>query len=185
MARRTAAQTRAEILARAAELFRDGGYSQTSVRDIAAAARTDPALVIRHFGSKEALFVEAAGAEGLAEPLFGGPLETMGRDVVRALLATEEAVRSVVLALVRASDGSDVAERLRGLHETEFVRPLRARLTGPDADLRASLAAALVGGLVYSLWIVVDERLLAAEDDDVVARYGALLQALIDPGTKS
>ena len=55
-------------------------------------------------------------------------------------------------------------------------------MSGPDADLRARLAAALVGGLLYSMWVVGDDELVAADHADVVRRYGALLQELLTPG---
>jgi AcrR family transcriptional regulator len=184
MARRAAAETRREILASAAGLFRERGYAQTSVRDIAAAAGTDAALVIRHFGSKEELFLEAVEREIVARPL-DGPLETLGRDVVRFVLDPDDQVRGMFLALVRASDGTVAGPKLREVHEATFVVPLRARLTGPDADLRARLAASLVGGLLYALWIVGDEALSAADEADVVERYGAVLQSLITPGITS
>jgi len=58
---------------------------------------------------------------------------------------------------------------------------LRDRLSGPDAELRARLAAALVGGLLYSLWVVGDEELLATDHHELVTRYGGLLQTLITP----
>jgi hypothetical protein len=58
---------------------------------------------------------------------------------------------------------------------------LRARLHGDDAELRARLAAALVGGLLYSLWVVGDEQLLATDRRELVSRYGGLLQTLITP----
>jgi len=58
---------------------------------------------------------------------------------------------------------------------------LRSRLEGPDAEVRARLAAALVGGLLYSLWVVGDEQLLAADPTELVRHYGALLQALVTP----
>ncbi len=177
--RRTAAETRQRILTSAAALFRERGFAQASVRDIAAAAGTDAALVIRHFGSKEGLLLETVGREFVARPITDGPLETLGRDVVRCVLDPGDDVRGLFLALVRASDGTAVGSRLREVHETQFVEPLRARLTGPDADLRARLAASLVGGLLYSLWIVGDEALRAADQDEVVQRYGAVLQSLI------
>jgi hypothetical protein len=63
------------------------------------------------------------------------------------------------------------------------VAPLASRMTGDDADLRARLAAALVGGLLYALWVVHDERLAATPQDELAGRYGALLQALITPGS--
>ena len=45
--------TRARILEAARALFAEAGYDGASVREIAAAAAVDPALVIRNFGSKE------------------------------------------------------------------------------------------------------------------------------------
>ena len=48
------------ILAAARELFAAQGYERTTVRDIAARAEIDPALVIRYFGSKDGLFARAA-----------------------------------------------------------------------------------------------------------------------------
>ena len=80
----------------------------------------------------------------------------------------------------RATTAS-AARALREAHESSFVAPLLARLDGPDAELRARLAAALVGGLLYSLWVVGDDTLAAADRTDLVATYGALLQRLITP----
>jgi len=182
VARRSATATKAAILAAATELFHDRGYAGTSVRDIAAVVRVDPALVIRHFGSKERLFLDTLESDALVQPLAEGPLESLGRDFVRFLLEPGDRVRGVYLALVRASDGEGAGSRLREMHEVDFVLPLRARLTGPDADLRARLAAALAGGLLYSLWIVGDEGLVGADPDELVERYGAALQTLLTPG---
>ncbi len=169
------------IRAAAERLFPAGGYAGTSVRDIAAAAGVDAALVIRHFGSKERLFLESMQVELDAQPLLEGPLETLGERFIEFVLAPDDQVRGVFLALLRASDSDGVAPRLREVHDTAFVAPLRSRLEGPDAELRARLAAALVGGLLYSLWVVGDEELLAADHRELVHRYGALLQALISP----
>lgn len=183
--RRSAAQTKAAILAAATELFRERGYAGASVRDIASSASTDAALVIRHFGSKEQLFLDTieAQAPSLSQPLAEAPLESLGRDFVRFLLTPDDQVRGVYLALVRASDGAELGSRLREFHEIDFVLPLRARLSGRDADLRARLAAALAGGLLYSLWIVGDEGLLGADPDEVIERYGAALQEILTPST--
>ena len=53
-------RTRAAILAAAQKLFAGQGYELTTVRDIAAIADIDPAMVIRYFGSKDELFARAA-----------------------------------------------------------------------------------------------------------------------------
>ena len=67
-------RTRAAIEAAARRLFAEQGYERTVIRDIAAAAGIDPAMVIRYFGSKDRLYqavLEHAHREAaafLAEP---------------------------------------------------------------------------------------------------------------------
>jgi AcrR family transcriptional regulator len=179
--RRSGAETKEEIRSAASSLFRDRGFGGTSVRDIAAAAEVDPALVIRHFGTKELLFLETMELSIDEEPLLDVPLESFGERFIEVLLSGSEDTRGVYLALVRGSDQEDIAERLRLVHETSFIQPLRNRLAGWDADLRARLAAALVGGLLYTLWVVEDEQLLQVEREELVARYGSLLQQVLTP----
>jgi AcrR family transcriptional regulator len=172
---------RAAILAAASTLFVDRGYAGTSLRDIGRAADADAALVIHHFGSKDGLFLAVLESVGPQHPISEGPLDSLGERFIRFVLDAGPQVRSTFLAMLRAADSDSINEELRRQHELAFVRPLRARLTGADADLRASLAAGLVGGLLYALWVVGDETLLAADHDQVVAKYGRLLQELIDP----
>src|ERR687884_1616275 len=53
--------TRQELLDTARRMFADAGYDKTSVRDIAAAAGVDPALIRHYFGSKAELFRATMG----------------------------------------------------------------------------------------------------------------------------
>lgn len=176
-----ATSTKERIRTAAGALFRERGFAGVSVREIAAAARADPALVIRHFVSKELLFLETMEVAVDDSPLLQVPLERLGPTFVTFLLGADESTRGVYLALVRGSGEAAIAERLRATHERLFVEPLRSRLTGEGADARARLAAALVGGLLYALWVVGDERLLAADQAQLAQRYGALLQELLTP----
>ena len=66
--------TRERILAAASELFSDGGYEATSLRQIAAQAKIDLATLKYHYGDKAALFLEiyAQGHRAYEEAL--GPL---------------------------------------------------------------------------------------------------------------
>ena len=173
--------TKEAIRRAASTLFPEHGYAGTSVRDIASAAGVDAALVIRHFGSKENLFLETMQVDLDMQPLLDGPLDTLGERFISYVLTPDDRVRGTYLALVRASDSDGVAPRLRNMHDAAFVAPLLSRLTGDDAELRARLAAALVGGLLYSLWIVGDEALLTVERSELARRYGALLQTLLTP----
>ncbi len=175
--------TRRAIRAAAAQLFPATGYAGTTVRDIAGEAGVDPALVIRHFGGKQALFLETVRLELDHAPVLDGPVETMGEAWIRYVLDPGEDVRRVFLALLRASDAEGIGSALREAHDAGFVQPLLPLLEGADAELRARLAGALVGGLLYALWVVGDERLLATDPEAIVRRYGALLQQLLTPRT--
>ena len=167
----------------AQRLFAENGYARTSVREIASEAAVDPALVIRHFGSKEQLFMETMEVQ-VAATAFEGPLETLGERFIAFILDDDADIRGIYLALLRASDSGGIWTHLRAAHEEGFVRPFRARIAASpahaaDADTRARMAAAVVGGLLYSLWVVRDEGLAHLERETVIGRYGALLQAAI------
>src|SRR5438034_9161233 len=84
--RAQAAETRQDILKAALRLFLEGGYTRTTINDVAAAAGVAVETIYRGFGSKAALFkgvIEAAIAGGAARAAI--PPEE--RPVVRAMIA--------------------------------------------------------------------------------------------------
>lgn len=178
-----AATSSEAIAAAAARLFGEQGYAATTVRQIAAAADVDPAIVIRRFGSKEALFLGTMQSTELADAwraTLDGPVASFGERCVAALLDARSGTRGVFLALLRAGDTERIGSSLQLAHEEQFVAPLRARLGGDaDADRRARLAAAAAGGLLYALWSVGDEQ-LDADRAALVRGYGAVVQAALD-----
>ncbi len=111
--------TAAALIAAAVEVMAVHGYHGTSVRDIAAAAGTSPAVLYHHFGSKQAL------------------LATMldrGLDVL--VEATEQALDLA---------GDDPADRLRAIveaHVRVHLESQRESLLG-NSELRALEAGAL------------------------------------------
>lgn len=75
MARPKAEETRKRILESAAKLFARQGLGRTSVREIAAAANVNVALVSHHFGGKDKLYDACVDAmygelDGLSAALF-------------------------------------------------------------------------------------------------------------------
>src|ERR1700709_516288 len=144
MATAKGARSKDAIAAAAAELFSTGGYSNTTVRAIAAVAGVDPALVIRHFGSKEKLCVETRDTAGGQALDLDGPIESLGERLVQSLLTADAGARNTFLALVRASDTGNVGSAMRISHERGFVAPLLAHLTGPNREVRARLVAAMI-----------------------------------------
>jgi len=179
-------RSKAAIGQAAATLFADRGYAATSIRDIAREADADPAIVIRHYGSKEKLFLDTMRMPSGWVSCIDLPLETLGERLVRFIMDTDPQLRAVYLALIRASDAGTVASALKLGHEHTFVEPLRRILTGPDADLRARLVAATVGGLMATLWLVQDESLLDGDPEAIIRTYAPAIQQLVTgPATLS
>lgn len=162
--------------------FAEQGFTATSVRAIAAEAGVDPALVIRHFGSKEALFLDTARIEGVFRDVLVPPVGTLGVRLVASVVeGADDRVRGTYAALLWASSSPDVRARLAEVSTRELVRPLAALLDGPDADLRAALAAAQVDGLMRAAWVTAVPGVVD-RPADVVRVYGAAVQALLDGG---
>ncbi|MER5418763.1 TetR/AcrR family transcriptional regulator [Streptosporangium roseum] len=182
--RQSAAVTRKAIHDAAHELFRNAGFDAVGIRAVAARAGVDAALVIRHFGSKERLFLEAMTVDLPAIKVMEGPLEGMGRAIVEHVVCLPSSrpgalAVTALAALFRASDREEVQRTLRETIENVFAEPLVRRLEGGDAELRAHLIAAQLGGLLTSMHVVQDPVLLAADRSAIVVRYGDSIQQLI------
>lgn len=91
----------------AAELFSTKGFVATGVREIAAQAGVDPALVIRYFGSKEKLFLRTMTMSAAFADVVAGPLDSLGERIVE-----------FVLERTRGDQGADA----EGGTDTEFSR---------------------------------------------------------------
>jgi AcrR family transcriptional regulator len=180
--RHSAEATRAAIQQAAAPMFIEHGFNGVSVRAIAAAAQVDPALVIRHFGSKEALFLRTVDPEGGLSEVLAGPLETLGHRLVGHFVGKSGThLRQSYVALIQASDRPSVREELIRSTSANFVQPLAARLGGDRPQLRAALVASQVGGLLTSLFLAQDPVFAAADEADVIELCGEAIQQLLTP----
>jgi AcrR family transcriptional regulator len=175
------AQLTADSIRRSAtELFARNGFASTSVREIARSAGVDPALVIRHFGSKEELFLVTLPATGYFDETFDGPLETLGERMTAFVLAkADEPMLKVYTTLMRASDSPAVRQRLYDIMDHAFVEKLKRHLPGPDPVLRARLFAAQVGGLLSSLSLS-DNKFRKHDRASIVAIYGRAMQSTLN-----
>jgi AcrR family transcriptional regulator len=143
--------SRARMFEAAKIRFSQNTYEGVGVRDIAADAGVDPSLVIRAFGSKEALFREIASqAFGTDEFLEDGvdQLPSRAADLLMSDI-NDRAWRSGYdpLRLLLASIGSPVAGPILAEYlDRNFVAPLRATIGGGEAAERGSLIAAWIVG---------------------------------------
>jgi AcrR family transcriptional regulator len=177
---RNAAATRQAILSAARTCFMKHGYEQVGVREIAALADADPALVNRYFGSKEGLFAEAVSTKFDLGPLFAGERATLGERLARYVLEKKSADADYdpLVALLRSTGSESPARMLREALVEGFARPLAARLEGPDALTRAELVGSVLLGLLVHRTVIGGGT--TRDQATLLAWVSPMLQALID-----
>lgn len=177
--KRSAPATRQAILEAARHCFSSEGYDQVGVREIAARAGVDPALINRYFGSKEGLFSEVIGGKFDLRHIAGDDLGTLGETMLRSVFKKQSADGHDPLRALLRSYSSDFArEKLRAAIVHSFVEPLAARLPGPNARERAELVgSALLGILVYR---AIAGPLGDDEREHMIATTAPYVQGIID-----
>lgn len=176
-------RTRARILDAARRVFGSVGYDRATIRAIAAEAGADKSSVIQYFGTKPQLFTEAVTYSMDFESLTVGSPAESAEHYLRAMLerwASDPATPMSVL--LRASLTSEEATALMRRHVTaEAVDRMAPRLEGPDARLRASLAAAFMFGITLQRHLLRVPDLAEADVEDVLRVAGPQLRSLLGP----
>lgn len=181
--KRDAVATRAAILEAAKVQFACSGYDRASLRDIAAEAGADVALIKRYFGGKEGLFTEALKATFHPDRLRGWDRRTFPRDAAIDLadgpqVGTERA--EGFQFLLRAATSPTTAPLLSLAVQERFLAPIREWLGGRDAEARARvLAAVYIGFLVERL--IRGSALSGREREVFIDRAAAMFEGLIAP----
>jgi AcrR family transcriptional regulator len=159
------------LLDAARELFAERGYARATVRDIAARAGANQALLFRYFGSKDELF-RAAIAERGRKVLAEGSADTLPARLLSRLLApdADAAQGQWLLATVRSSGHDEGASAIQEELGEEFRRALSALTDAPDAELRADLVLAWLLGIVL-MRSVYHRQPLAGADPAAVADH--------------
>jgi AcrR family transcriptional regulator len=182
--RSSAAQTRERVLKAARLAFCGAGFEHVGVREIAASAGTDPALVIRLFGSKEALFALVAESAFGLEPAFEGSLEQLGQRVAAHLLGPLEAARNPedfdeFQFLLRSAASPIAAPILSASLHASFVAPLAKRLGTQHAAGRAALITAYVLGFSTLRFAIGSPALEATPRKFLLTQLGDAIQACL------
>jgi AcrR family transcriptional regulator len=181
--RRNAEATRAAILEAAKAQFARSGYDLTSLRDIAAEAGADVALVKRYFGGKEGLFTEALRASFRPDLLQAQDRETFARETATMMAGparADEARSHTFQFLLRAATSPTTAPLLNLAIQERFLGPIRDWLGGEEAAARARvLTAVYIGFLVERL--IRDEPLKGAEREAFIDHAASVLEALVRP----
>jgi AcrR family transcriptional regulator len=179
--KRDAQATRAAILEAAKAQFAQLGYDSAPLRDIAAAAGVDVALIKRYFGGKEGLFTEALRSSVHADRLREWNRATFAREVATMMAgdapANEERTQAFQF-LLRAATSPTTAPLLNVAVQERFLEPIREWLGGEEAQARARvLAAAFIGCLVERL--IRGQALTGRERMAFIERASAMFETLI------
>ncbi|MQA12274.1 MAG: TetR family transcriptional regulator [Pseudonocardiaceae bacterium] len=171
-------KTENRILTAARRLFADSGYDRTTIRAIAAEAKTDPGLVMRYFGSKKELFALVAEIAP-DEPVTGTP-EQAAEHLLTSLGDKLEAEPSATLAMLRSMlTHPEAAKEVRAA-VTNQQRDAAAAFPGDDAVLRAGLIGALTLGTVLGRHLLRLDGLRDAPPEAITALLRPCFHALVD-----
>jgi AcrR family transcriptional regulator len=171
-------RTRAAILKAAQELFAAHGYERTTIRDIAARASIDAAMVVRYFGSKDALFARAAQFDLRLPSLDGVEPDGIGAALVRHAIALWEGDGGggLVILLRAAASNAEAAAKVRDVFAAQ-VLPAVARAGGKaEARTRAGLVASQILGLALCRHILKLPPVAEMSPDDIVRYVGPTIQ---------
>lgn len=181
--KRNSVATRANLLAAATAHFARESYDNVSLREIAAEAGVDVALVSRYFGGKEELFEAVLAACPPPDSLFQGDPADFGERVARMLIEEpqENEKLDIILVLLRSSSSAAAAEPIRRSGEERFYGPFARWLGGSNAKERARLAGSIIKGIAIDRRIDDNFGLAPKEKQRFKARLARMLQAAVDP----
>ncbi|BDZ45990.1 TetR family transcriptional regulator [Naasia aerilata] len=178
-----AGDSRERILAAASAEFSRHGYEAVSLRSVARAASVDAALVHHYFEDKADLFTQAIGMplrpDRVVKTVLSGPREDVGANLLRAILGgfEEPGFRDRVLGLLRTALGHEfAAAMLRQFLVKEVLHRVAIELAVPDGELRATLTASQMIGLVVLRYGIRAEPLASVPLDELVVRVGPVIQ---------
>ncbi|MBC7974217.1 MAG: TetR/AcrR family transcriptional regulator [Myxococcales bacterium] len=177
---RSAEGTRAAILEAARRVFTRDGYG-VGLREVAAEADVNVALVIRYFGSKDELFAAALGNELDLAPLLEGPRRELGLRLARYAFGKPSSAHDPILILLRSAGHEPALARFRQLVDERFVEPVSRWLGGEHAEVRAALIAGELIGIAMLRDVVRSDALRGADHEVRVMLAARAIQAHVTP----
>lgn len=180
---RDASATRQAILNAAKQAFSEGG-TDVGVRDIAARAGVNVALINRYFGSKDELLqavvcsvpVDFAG-------ILAADRASFGMNIARALLAGCHGNTGFdpTMVMLRSLGSAAAVESFTPLLDT-WLEPLAQALGGEDARLRAEMILSAMAGFQIFGRVMHTRGMVEADVDRVTALLGETIQRYVDIG---
>jgi AcrR family transcriptional regulator len=186
---RDAEATRQLLLRSARQRFARDGYAATTVREIAADAGVNVALINRYFESKEGLFEECLSLA--ADQLARGERESVTLDdivqsLVRQVADSPNGEQQLLMLLLLRSSGDERADKIRRATLESFARRIAVHAgLHPDDDdehaLRGQIVLATALGMVMLRSSAGSEPLTSASEEQLQGPLGDALARLLSP----
>jgi AcrR family transcriptional regulator len=180
--KRDAEATQAAILEAAKIHFAKSGYEGAFLRDIAANAGVDAALINRYFGGKDGLFAAALKHSIRPDALQRWDRKTFAHEIAKIMAghAHQDMERTHAFQfLLRAATSPVTAPLVNAAVQERFMGPIRTLIGGENVEARARVFAAVFIGLLVER-LIRDEPLEGRERKVFIERTAALLQSLVE-----
>lgn len=181
--KRDAVATKAAILHAATQRFAREGYEGVGLREIAADAGVDAALISRYFGGKEELFSEVLSGAPDPSELFEGDPSNFGVRVADMLVndPQDDDKLDCFLIMLKSASSPKASEAIRKSSQDRFYGPFTEWIGGDNAGIRARVAGSIIMGVALSRALAPDFDLSANDREMFCDRLAGLLQQAIKP----
>ncbi len=174
---------REAVLAAARRAFATEGYERTTIRAVASDAGVDPAMVIRYFGSKEALFATAVEVDLHLPRLAGVAPEDRGKVLARHFVGLwdDEPTAGILRVLLRSASTHEIAaERIRAVFAGQVLALAGPAGATPEGRQRAVRLSSYVLGTALCRYVVELPLLAELDAADLVDTMAPVIQAILD-----
>ena len=176
-------RTKQAILQAARHVFATCGFAEAGVRDIAAYAEVNPALVGRYFGSKLELFAAALNASFDVTLFTRAERANFGAVIAASLCQSENEEASAVPMLIFAAGDTEARKIALAILKEKVIGPLETWFGAPEAAERAAQLLLLVTGF-YTYRIMLPLDTVAGAPSPSMQRWLAkAMQAIVDNGS--
>ncbi|RLL66871.1 TetR family transcriptional regulator [Streptomyces sp. Z26] len=170
------------ILEAARAAFAERGFAKTTIREVARRAGVTHGLVIRHFGSKEQLFVAAVPGSRNLMAEVAGDLGSLPKRVAQSYVRrmSESGSGDPFVALIRAAASEEeAAKRLFAAMQDEALEMYRQVIPGPDVDRRVSSSGAYLIGVTFARYVLRSGPLATMSEQELVRHLTPNLRAIL------
>ncbi|AOR81055.1 TetR/AcrR family transcriptional regulator [Novosphingobium resinovorum] len=173
-------RTKRAILKAAQHTFSRCGYAEAGLRDIAAKAKVNQALIARYYGSKLKLFEAALEASLDVTHFTRTDRATFGATIADAFCGAGKDAASSVPMLVFAASDSAARRSALAILQRKAIEPLELWFGGPEASERAAqLLMVVTGFFTYKVMLPL-EPLRGTPTPATRAWLARTLQAIVD-----